>query len=90
MDALNFVLDVNLCGGIHLSVPFVDAAYGMPKYSVTPVLFVAACPKMTPLVVSMPDETAVSLTSTDGDACVRSGSSNAPTARETFMIMMTA
>jgi hypothetical protein len=60
----------------------------MPKYSVTPVLFAAACPTMTPLVVSMPDETAVSLTSTDGDACVRSGSSKAPTARETFMIMI--
>lgn len=59
----------------------------MPRYSVTPVLFAAACPTITPLVVDMPEEaTAISLLSTNGDACARSGSNNAPTARVTFMI----
>ena len=81
-------MDVNRCGGIHLWLPLVDAAYGMPRNSVTPVLFTAACPTMTPLVVdTLEAATAVSLLSTNGDACVRSGSNNVPTARVTLMIV---
>lgn len=42
MEALNDPFDVNRTGGIHLEDPVVEAAYGIPRYSVTPVLFAAA------------------------------------------------
>jgi hypothetical protein len=41
---------------------------------------------MTPLVVEIPEVAAVSLLSTKGDARARSGITNAPMARATFMI----
>lgn len=85
IDALNVEFELKRSGGSHLWDPFVDAAYGIPKNSITSVLLSAGWPRITPLVVEISIESAIPVFAED--AATRQASKTVPSAITAFILV---
>jgi hypothetical protein len=84
---LKVPVELKRWGGNHLRLPLVGPAYGIPRYSVTPLIFGAACPTTTPLVVDMP-EAGNLISSCEQSECVEIASTKAPVTMIAFMMVI--